>query len=61
MIQLVAAAAVGAVGLYPYNSFKKHMAAMKEEEARVAAEKQQPKSVGNLEHDPVTGRYRVRK
>lgn len=61
MIQLVAAAAVGAVGLYAYNSFKKHMQAIKAEEAKKAAENQQPKSVGDLEHDPTTGRYKLKK
>lgn len=58
MIQLVAAVAVGAVGLYAYNSFRKHMDAIKAEELEKA---QKPKSVGDLEHDPETGKYKVKK
>ncbi len=58
MIQLVAAAAVGAVGLYAYKSFRKHMDAIKAEELEKA---RPPKSVGDLEHDPESGRYKVKK
>ena len=61
MIQLVAVAAVGAVGLYAYNSFRKHMNAINAEEQRQAEAKRTPKAVGDLEHDPETGRYRVKK
>ena len=61
MIQLVAVAAVGAVGLYAYASFRKHMDALKAQEQAKARAKQEPKSVGNLEHDPKTGRYKVSK
>ena len=61
MIQLVAVAAVGAVGLYAYNSFRKHMNAINAEERRQAEAKRTPKAVGDLEHDPETGRYRVKK
>ena len=60
MIQLVAVAAVGVVGLYAYNSFRKHMEAINEEERRKAEMKKQ-KPVGELEQDPVTGRYRLKK
>ena len=58
MIQLVAAAAVGAVGLYAYKSFRKHMDAIKAEEIEKA---RKPKTLGDLEHDPETGRYKLKK
>ena len=58
MIQLVAVAAVGAVGLYAYSSFKKHMAEIKAKEK--LEEIKQPKTVGDLEKDPKTGKYRMR-
>ena len=63
MIQLVAAAAVGAVGLYAYNSFRKHMDAINAEEERKAqaTSARKAKTIGDLEHDPETGRYRVKK
>jgi hypothetical protein len=61
MIQLVAVAAVGAVGLYAYTSFRKHMDALKAEDLKNAKAAREPKSVGNLEHDPKTGRYKLRK
>ncbi|NKB51968.1 MAG: hypothetical protein GKR97_07050 [Rhizobiaceae bacterium] len=63
MIQLVAVAAVGAVGLYAYNSFRKHMDAINAEERRkaAAAATKPPKSAGDLEHDPETGVYRLKK
>ena len=61
MIQLVAVAAVGAVGLYAYNSFRKHMDAIQAEERRQAQAAKNPKAIGDLEHDPETGRYRVKK
>ena len=61
MIQLVAVAAVGAVGLYAYSSFRKHMDAINAEERKKAQAAQKPKSVGDLEHDPETGRYRLKK
>jgi len=57
MIQFVAAAAVGAVGLYAYNSFRKHMDALQQEE-RKAAEAAKPKDLTELEKDPETGIYR---
>jgi len=61
MIQLVAVAAVGAVGLYAYSSFRKHMDAINAEERKKAQATKGPKSVGDLEHDPKTGRYRLKK
>lgn len=63
MIQLVAVAAVGAVGLYAYNSFRKHMDAINAEEQRKAEAKSahDAKTIGDLEHDPETGRYKVKK
>ena len=63
MIQLVAVAAVGAVGLYAYSSFRKHMDAINAEEQRKAEAKsaQNAKTIGDLEHDPETGRYKVKK
>ena len=61
MIQLVAVAAVGAVGLYAYTSFRKHMDAINAEERRKAQATKSPKSAGDLEHDPETGRYRLKK
>lgn len=63
MIQLVAVAAVGAVGLYAYNSFRKHMDAINAEEQRQAEAKsaRDAKTIGDLEHDPETGRYKVKK
>ena len=61
MIQLVAVAAVGVVGLYAYNSFRRHMDALKAEELEKAEAERELKSVGDLEHDPDTGRYRIKK
>lgn len=61
MIQLVAVAAVGAIGIYAYNSFRKHMDAIALEEEKKAKKAEGPKSVGDLEHDPKTGRYKVKK
>ncbi len=61
MIQIIAAAAVGVVGLYAYSSFKKHMQAIKEEEERKAKKNTPPKEIGDLEQDPVSGKYRVKK
>ena len=61
MIQLVAVAAVGAVGLYAYSSFRKHMDAINAEERKKAQATKRPKSVGDLEHDPKTGRYKLKK
>lgn len=58
MIQFVAAAAIGAVGLYAYSSFKKHWAEIKRKEELEKAKK--PKTLGDLEQDPVTGRYRLK-
>ena len=60
MIQFVAAAAVGAVGLYAYNSFRKHMDAIKKEEQK-AAEAKKPENLPELERDPETGVYRPKK
>lgn len=59
MIQLVAAAALGAVGVYAYSSFRKHMDAIKEEE-RKAAEAAKPENLTELKKDPKTGVYRPR-
>ena len=50
MIQFVAAAAIGAVGLYAYSSFKKHWAEIKRKEELEKAKK--PKTLGDLEQDP---------
>ena len=60
MIQFVAAAAVGAVGLYAYNSFRKHMEAIKQEEKK-AAEAKKPENLPELERDSKTGVYRPKK
>jgi len=57
MIQFVAAAALGAVGVYAYSSFRKHMDAIQEEE-RKAAEAAKPENLTELEKDPKTGVYR---
>ncbi len=57
MIQFVAAAAIGAVGVYAYSSFRKHMDALQKEE-RKAAEAAKPGNLTELEKDPKTGVYR---
>ena len=57
MIQFVTAAALGAVGVYAYSSFRKHMAAIKEEE-RKAAEAAKPENLTELKRDPKTGVYK---
>ncbi len=59
MIQFVAAAAIGAVGVYAYSSFRKHMEILKEEDLKKAEAAKNPKSLGDLEQDPDTGRYKV--
>lgn len=61
VIQFVAAAAIGAVGVYAYSSFKKHMAALEAEEVKKAEAAKGPKIVGDLKQDPKTGRYQVKK
>ncbi|MEL6504036.1 MAG: hypothetical protein AAFO61_15320 [Pseudomonadota bacterium] len=58
MIQLIAVAAVGGVALVAYNSFKKHWAEIQEKERLEKIN--QPKSVGDLQKDEVTGKYRLR-
>lgn len=55
MVQLIAAAAVGAVVLYSYSAFRKHMDRLEREDEQRKAEKM-PR--GALEKDPVTGKYR---
>lgn len=57
MIQFVAAAALGAVGVYAYSSFRKHMDAIQEEEKK-ATEAAKPENLTELEKDPITGVYR---
>ncbi len=59
MIQFVAAAAIGAVGVYAYSSLKKHLDILKAEDLKKAEAKKNPKSLGDLEQDPETGRYTV--
>ena len=61
MIQLVAIAALGAVGLYAYGSFRKHMDALEAQDREKAKTKREPKSALDLEHDPKTGRYKLKK
>ncbi|MEM9734551.1 MAG: hypothetical protein AAF903_13845 [Pseudomonadota bacterium] len=58
MIQLIAVAAVGGVALVAYNSFKKHWAEIQEKEA--LEKSRQPKPVGDLHKDEVTGKYRLK-
>lgn len=62
MIQFVAAAAVGAVGLYAWKELRRHLAKLEEEEAaKERAEKlRDTKDAPALELDPKTGKYRVR-
>ncbi|MEE9375529.1 MAG: hypothetical protein V3V04_04280 [Rhizobiaceae bacterium] len=59
MIQFVAAAAIGVVGFYAYSSFKKHMAALEAEDLKKAEATKKPEVLGDLEQDPITGRYKV--
>jgi len=59
MIQFVAAAAIGAVGIYAYSSFRKHMEILKAEDLKKTEAARNPKTLGDLEQDPETGRYRV--
>lgn len=54
MIQLIAAAAVGAVVWVGYSSLRKHLDAQKQADDAKRGEKQ----IGDLEKDPVTGRYK---
>lgn len=61
MIQLVALAGLGAVGLYAYSSFRKHMDALQAQERERAKAGRSPKTAGDLEHDPETGRYKLKK
>ncbi len=61
MIQLFAIAAVGALGIYAYNSYRKHMDALEAEEHEKARGEREPNSGGDLEQDPETGRYRIKK
>lgn len=58
MVQLIAMAAIGGVAYVAYSSFKKHMAAIKAEELE---RNKEPTVLGQLEKDPVTGKYRVKK
>lgn len=57
MVQLIAAAAVGAVVLYSYSAFRKHMDRLEREDEQRRAERA---SRGALVKDPVTGKYRPR-
>jgi len=57
LVQLLAFAAVGAVAWVGYSSFKKHMEALKSQDAKKT--KSKPKVVGDLKKDPKTGRYRI--
>jgi len=54
MIQLIAAAAVGAVVWVGYSSLRKHLDAQKQSDN----EKTNEKHIGDLEKDPLTGRYK---
>ncbi len=58
MVQLIAVAALGSVALVAYSSFRKHWDRIQREELEKA---KKPKSGGDLEQDPKTGRYRLRK
>ncbi|MFD0915991.1 hypothetical protein ACFQ14_06185 [Pseudahrensia aquimaris] len=58
MVQLIAVAAIGGVAYVAYQSFKKHMDALKREE-RLRSE--DPKQMPELEVDPETGKYRPKK
>ncbi|MDD9909355.1 MAG: hypothetical protein OXR62_06640 [Ahrensia sp.] len=57
MIQLVALGAIGGVAYIAWSSFKKHMAQIEAEEIE---QRRQPKLAGELERDPVTGKYRLK-
>ncbi len=57
MVQLIAVAAVGAVVWVGVSSFRKHMLALKQQEAKRAEE---AKIIPDLEQDPKTGRYKPR-
>ncbi len=58
MVPLIAALGLGGVAYVAWNSLKKHMAEIEEEERRKA---EGPRAGGELEQDPETGRYRPRK
>ena len=57
MVQVIAAAAIGAVAWVGYNAFKKHMAEERRKEKLDAASRE---SATKLELDPETGRYKPR-
>ncbi|MEN0041649.1 MAG: hypothetical protein AAF764_09990 [Pseudomonadota bacterium] len=63
MIQIVAAAAVGAVGLYAYRELRRHLDRLEEEDAakKRAEELRKNDDAPALELDPETGKYRIRK
>ncbi|PCH47329.1 MAG: hypothetical protein COC23_02110 [Hyphomicrobiales bacterium] len=58
MIQLIAAAAVGAVVWVGYSSLRKHLDAQKQSDNEKTNEKTNEKHIGDLEKDPLTGRYK---
>ncbi|MEM8749982.1 MAG: hypothetical protein AAGF28_06740 [Pseudomonadota bacterium] len=58
MVQIFALAAVATVGVVAYTSFRKHWNALQEEDR---IQEQEMKSVGELEQDPKTGKYRPKK
>ena len=57
MIQLVAVAAVGAVGLYAWRELRRHMGNLEREERERLMNEGRSKDRPTLRRDPKTGRY----
>jgi hypothetical protein len=60
MPQLIAFALIGALGWYGYRAFKKEMAKISEK-VRKEEKTAQPETDGELQRDPKTGVYRLKK
>ena len=58
MIQLVAVAAVGVVGLYAWKELRRHLSDIDREERERLMNEGRPKERPTLRKDPDTGRYR---
>ena len=58
MIQFVAAAAVGAVGIYAWRELRRHMAELERKDRERLMNEGRTKDRPTLRRDPDTGRYR---
>ena len=58
MIQIVAAAAVGAVGLYAWKELRRHLAEIDRKDRERLMNEGRRKQRPTLRRDPDTGRYR---